>query len=51
MVSSIPDEQVFGRRDKYINDQQILMKVAIVDTFLQKIPHMLKSNKNEIKYT
>ena len=35
IVSSVPDEQVFGGRGKYINDPHILKEVAIIDAFLQ----------------
>ena len=35
-VSSIPDEQVFGRRDKYINEPHILKEVVIIDIFLHE---------------
>ena len=34
IVSSISDEQVFGRRGKYINDPQLLKEVAIIDAVL-----------------
>ena len=34
IVSSIPDEQVFGRWGKYINDPWILKEVAIIAAFL-----------------
>ena len=33
--SCIPDEQVFARKGKYINDPRILMEVMVIDTFLQ----------------
>ena len=36
IVSSIPDEQVFGRKGKYINDPHILKEVAIIDAFLHE---------------
>ena len=36
IVSSIPDEQVFGRRGKYIYDPHILKEVAIIDAFLNE---------------
>ena len=36
IVSSIPDEQVFGRSGKYINDPRILEEVAIIDAFVHK---------------
>ena len=39
IASSIPDEQVFGRRSKYINDPCILKEVAIIGVFLdEKFP-------------
>ena len=47
IVSSIPAEQVLGRRGKYINKLCILKEVVIIDTFLHEISHMLESN---IKY-
>ena len=34
IVSSIPDEQVFGRKGKYINGPYMLKEVAIIDVFL-----------------
>ena len=41
IVSSIPDEQVFGRRGKYINDGHILKGVPIIDAFLHgNFPHV-----------
>ena len=33
VVSSKWDQQVFGRRGKYINDPHILKEVVIIDTF------------------
>ena len=35
IVSCIPDEQVFARKDKYINDPCILKEVMVIDAFLQ----------------
>ena len=35
MVSCIPDEQVFDRKGKYINDPCILKEVMVIDAFLQ----------------
>ena len=35
IVSSIPDEQVFGSKGKYINDPHILKEEVIIDAFLQ----------------
>ena len=35
IVSCIPDEQVFARKDKYINNPHILKEVLVIDTFLQ----------------
>ena len=32
-----PDEQVFARKGKYINDPCILKKVMVIDAFLQDI--------------
>ena len=46
IVSSIPDEQVFGRRGKYINDPYILKEVAITDAFLhENFPHIRNKYK------
>ena len=36
IVSSILDEQVFGRKGKYINDPHILKERAVTDAFLQE---------------
>ena len=36
IVSSIPDEQVFGGKGRYINDPCILKEVVIIDAFLHK---------------
>ena len=33
IVSSIPDEQVFGRRGNYIDNPHVLKEVAIIDAF------------------
>ena len=35
IVSCIPDEQVFARKGKYINDPHILKEVMVIDTLLQ----------------
>ena len=35
-ISSICDEQVFGRKEKYINDQHILKIVSVIDAFIQE---------------
>ena len=52
IVSSILEEQVFGRRGKYINDQCILQEVTIIDAFLhENFPVCLGSNVSNIKYT
>ena len=41
IVSSIPDEQVLGRRSKYINALCILKVVAIIDAFSHEhFPHV-----------
>ena len=41
IVSSIPDDQVFHRRGKYINDPHILKEAAIIDAFLhEKFPNV-----------
>ena len=52
-VSSIPDEQVFGRRGKYINDQCILKEVVILDAFLhENFPHVkIKHKLNQVHPT
>ena len=36
IIISNPDEQVFGRKGKYINDPHILKKVSVIDVFLQE---------------
>ena len=36
IVSSWPEEHVFGRRGKYINDPYIPKELAIIHTFLHK---------------
>ena len=39
IISSIPDEQVFSQRGKYINDPRITEEVVIIDAFLhEKFP-------------
>ena len=35
IVKCIPDEQVFARKGKYINDPLILKEVSVIDAFLQ----------------
>ena len=35
-ISSVPDEQVFGRTGTYINDPRILKEVVIIDVFLHE---------------
>ena len=35
IVSCIPDEQVFARKGKYINDPCTFKEVMVIDTFLQ----------------
>ena len=41
IVHLIPDEQVFGRKGKYINNPHILNEVAIIDAFLHEhFPHV-----------
>ena len=46
IVSSIPDDQVFGRRGKYINDPYILKEVAIIHAFLHEaFPHVWIKHK------
>ena len=50
--STIPDEQVFGRIGKYINDPQILKEVAIIDAFLhENFPHVSIKHKLNSNYT
>ena len=34
IVSDIPDEQIFSKKGKYINDPHILKKVSVIDVFL-----------------
>ena len=36
IVSYIPDEQVFARKGKYINNPHILKEVMVIDAFLQE---------------
>ena len=36
IIRSIPDEQVFGQRGKYINDPRIIKEVMITDAFLHE---------------
>ena len=36
VVSCIPDEQVFARKGKYINDPHILKEVLVIDAFLHE---------------
>ena len=36
IISSIPDEQAFGRKGNYINNQCILKEVLVIDAFLQE---------------
>ena len=36
IVSCIPDEQIFARKGKYINDPCILKEVAVIDVSLQE---------------
>ena len=50
IVNLIPDEQVFGRRGRYINDPYILKEVAITDTFLhENFPHVrIKQKWNQV---
>ena len=36
IISSILDEQVFGRKDKYIDDPRILKEVMIIDAFVHE---------------
>ena len=41
-----PDEQVFGRKGKYINGPCILKEVAIIDAFLhENFPHVRMEHK------
>ena len=41
IIRSIPDEQVFGQRGKYINYPRIIKEVAIIDTFShEKFPQV-----------
>ena len=34
IVSSIPDEQVLGRKDKYIYDPHMLKELTVIDALL-----------------
>ena len=46
IISLIPDVEVFGRRDKYINGPYILKEVGIVDAFLhENFPHIRTKHK------
>ena len=36
VISSILDEQVFGRKGKFINNHRLLKEVMIIDTFLHE---------------
>ena len=46
IVSSIQDEQVFGRKGKYIYDPHILKEVAIIGGFVQEhFPHVRIKHK------
>ena len=36
IISSIIDEQHFGRKGKYINDTHILKEVSVIDVFLEE---------------
>ena len=49
IVSSIPDEQVFDRKGKYINDPLILKEVTIIDVFYRKISRTLELDKSKLK--
>ena len=42
MISSIPDEQVFGQKGKYINDPRIIKEVVIINAFLHEEFHPVK---------
>ena len=42
IISSIPDEQVFGQRGKYINDPRLIKEVAIIDAFLHEEFHQVR---------
>ena len=35
LLSCIPDEQIFAKKGKYINEPQILKEVSVINTFLQ----------------
>ena len=50
IVGSIPDEELFGRRGKYINDLHIQKEVAIIDAFLhENFPHVkIKQKWNQV---
>ena len=36
IINWIPDEKVFGKKGKHINDPQVLKEVSVIETFLQK---------------
>ena len=41
IVSCIPDEQVFSRKGKYINDPHLLKEISVIDAFLWDCFHDL----------
>ena len=45
LISSIPDEQVFGQKGKYINDPRIIKQVAIIDAFLHEKFHHVRARQ------
>ena len=47
IISSIPDGQVFGRKEKYINDPRILKEVSIIEAFYIKIFYKSGSDKSK----
>ena len=47
IISSIPDEQVFGRGGKNINKPRLLNEVVIIDAFYMKIFHKSGSERSE----
>ena len=48
IFSSIPDEQVFGQKGKYINDPRIIKEVTIIDVFLPEEFHQVKVRQNNV---
>ena len=47
IVSCIPDDQVFARKGKYINDPHLLKEVSVIDAVLQYCFHDLEPRHQE----